>query len=107
MKRKSDIKQRVKAQYADTVAKTDSAAASREPHRDPIAYAESICYSQQEMESVPEGAAVTHGCGNPTAIAELKEGETVLDLGCGGGLDAFLAAQTTRAHKPERYVRTK
>jgi ubiquinone/menaquinone biosynthesis C-methylase UbiE len=33
------------------------------------------------------------GCGNPTALAELKEGETVLDLGCGGGLDVFLAAR--------------
>lgn len=44
------------------------------------------------MKSVPEEAAVTHGCGNPIALAELKKGETVLDLGCGGGLDAFLAA---------------
>lgn len=93
MKRTSDIKKRVRAHYADAVARDDSSAASRGRRHDSIAYAESIGYSQQEIKSAPEGAAVTHGCGNPTAIAELKEGETVLDLGCGGGLDVFLAAQ--------------
>ena len=93
MKRTSDIKKRVRAHYADTVARDDSSTASCGRCHDSVAYAESVGYSQQEIKSVPEGAAVTHGCGNPTAIAELKEGETVLDLGCGGGLDAFLAAQ--------------
>jgi arsenite methyltransferase len=93
MKRNRDTKRHVRAQYADTVSRPDSSTASHEPRDDSIAYAESIGYSQQEMRSVPEGAAVTHGCGNPTAIAELKEGESVLDLGCGGGLDVFLAAQ--------------
>ena len=93
MKRNRDIKNRVRAQYADTVSRDDSSAASRERRHDSVAYAESIGYSQQEIKSVPEGAAVTHGCGNPTAIAELKEGEIVLDFGCGGGLDVFLAAQ--------------
>ena len=93
MKRKSDIKTRVKAQYAEVVSKDDSCSSSHERPHDFIANAESIGYSKQELASVPEEAAVTHGCGNPTALAELKEGETVLDLGCGGGLDAFLAAQ--------------
>ncbi len=93
MKRNRDIKKRVRAEYADIVSRDDSSTASRQRRHDSVAHAESIGYSQQEIKSVPEGAAVTHGCGNPTAIAELKEGETVLDLGCGGGLDAFLAAQ--------------
>ena len=50
-------------------------------------------YSQQDLESVPDGADMGLGCGNPRAIASLKAGETVLDLGSGGGFDAFLAVQ--------------
>ncbi len=49
-------------------------------------------YSKQQMEAVPDGANLGLGCGNPQAIASLKEGETVLDLGSGAGFDAFLAA---------------
>lgn len=51
-----------------------------------------IGYSDSEMESVPEGANLGLGCGNPLALASLKKGETVLDLGSGPGLDCFLAA---------------
>jgi ubiquinone/menaquinone biosynthesis C-methylase UbiE len=50
-------------------------------------------YSNQEITSVPESSLVGLGCGNPTALAGLKEGETVLDIGSGAGLDAFLAAR--------------
>ena len=49
-------------------------------------------YSQQHLDSVPDGADMGLGCGNPAAIASLKAGERVLDLGSGGGFDAFLAA---------------
>jgi len=52
-----------------------------------------IGYSAEELASIPDAANMGLGCGNPTAIAGLKEGETVLDLGAGGGLDCFLAAQ--------------
>ena len=52
-----------------------------------------IGYSEEEMAAVPEGANLGLGCGNPTAIAALKPGETVLDLGSGAGFDAFLAAR--------------
>jgi len=51
-----------------------------------------IGYSQEEMEQVPEGANLGLGCGNPVALASLKEGEVVLDLGSGAGFDCFLAA---------------
>jgi SAM-dependent methyltransferase len=51
-----------------------------------------IGYSEAELNSVPEGADLNLGCGNPVAIASLKEGEIVIDLGSGGGLDCFLAA---------------
>ena len=53
----------------------------------------SLGYSSQELESVPEGANMGLGCGNPAAIAALKPGETILDLGSGGGFDCFLAAE--------------
>lgn len=49
-------------------------------------------YSRQQMALAPEGANLGLGCGNPVAIASLQEGETVLDLGSGAGLDCFLAA---------------
>lgn len=50
-------------------------------------------YSEDELASVPEGANMGLGCGNPQAIAALRPGETVLDLGAGGGFDCFLAAK--------------
>ena len=51
-----------------------------------------VGYSEGEMAAVPDGANLGLGCGNPTAMASLKEGETVLDLGAGAGFDCFLAA---------------
>jgi arsenite methyltransferase len=50
-------------------------------------------YSKQDWESVPVGANMGLGCGNPVALASLKPGETVVDLGSGGGFDCFLAAK--------------
>jgi arsenite methyltransferase len=58
---------------------------------------EHIGYSKGELASVPEGADLNLGCGNPVALASLKEGETVIDLGSGGGLDCFLAAKKVGA----------
>ena len=51
-----------------------------------------IGYSEAEIRGVPEGANLGLGCGNPVALASLREGETVLDLGSGAGFDCFLAA---------------
>lgn len=52
-----------------------------------------IGYTEEELRSVPESANMGLGCGNPVAVASLKEGETVMDLGSGPGLDCFLAAK--------------
>jgi arsenite methyltransferase len=54
---------------------------------------EEIGYSKGELSSVPDGADLNLGCGNPVALASLKDGETVIDLGSGGGLDCFLASK--------------
>jgi SAM-dependent methyltransferase len=53
----------------------------------------SLGYSAEDNAAAPEGADLGLGCGNPTAIASLRAGETVLDLGSGGGFDCFIAAK--------------
>jgi SAM-dependent methyltransferase len=56
-----------------------------------------VGYKKEELDSVPEGANLGLGCGNPTALASLEKGETVLDLGSGAGFDCFLAANVVGA----------
>ncbi|MCP4136588.1 MAG: arsenite methyltransferase [bacterium] len=58
-----------------------------------VEISKSIGYSEEELKSIPDEANLGLGCGNPVAVASLKEGETVLDLGSGGGLDCFLSAE--------------
>ncbi|MDX1962779.1 MAG: arsenite methyltransferase [Pirellulales bacterium] len=58
-----------------------------------LAIAQAFGYSGEELSSIPAEANMGLSCGNPTAFASLKPGETVVDLGCGGGLDVFLAAK--------------
>ncbi|TFY78220.1 hypothetical protein EWM64_g5792 [Hericium alpestre] len=50
-------------------------------------------YTAEELAAIPDGSHMGVSCGNPTATAKLKKGEVVLDLGCGGGVDVFLAAE--------------
>jgi arsenite methyltransferase len=57
----------------------------------PDELAQAIGYSQDELAATPEGANMGLSCGNPTALASLRPGETVLDLGAGGGFDCFIA----------------
>ncbi len=55
-------------------------------------YAKSIGYSEEDLRAIPDEANLALSCGNPTALAGLKKGEIVLDLGAGAGFDCFLAA---------------
>jgi ubiquinone/menaquinone biosynthesis C-methylase UbiE len=59
----------------------------------PAAVASTVGYGEADLAGLPEGANMGLSCGNPTAIAALAEGETVLDLGSGGGFDAFIVAR--------------
>ena len=58
----------------------------------------SIGYTDDDLQAVPEGANLGLGCGNPTALAGLQPGETVIDLGAGAGFDCFLAANQVGPH---------
>lgn len=91
------IKKEVRKRYAK-VAKTNGSCgcgASKGCCSTPadVQVSSMIGYSQEEMNSVPDGANLGLGCGNPTALLSLKEGERVLDLGSGAGFDCFLAAK--------------
>jgi SAM-dependent methyltransferase len=55
--------------------------------------ARTVGYTETELDAVPEGANLGLGCGNPVALASLRPGDVVLDLGSGAGFDAFLAAR--------------
>src|SRR5579863_2600528 len=57
------------------------------------AVAEAFGYSPEELSSIPAEANMALSCGNPTAIASIRPGEVIVDLGSGGGLDVFLASQ--------------
>jgi arsenite methyltransferase len=70
--------------------------ASRNPGGTPQGAAEAAHrngYAAQQLVAIPEGANLGVGCGNPTAIDTLRPGEVVVDLGCGAGMDSFLAAR--------------
>jgi SAM-dependent methyltransferase len=81
------IKKAVQSKYG-SVAKSGLSTA----HTGVRAVAEAFGYAPEQLASIPAEANMGLSCGNPTAFASLKPGETVVDLGCGGGLDVFLAA---------------
>jgi SAM-dependent methyltransferase len=84
----TDIKEVVKSKYGSIATSGLST-----DHAGVRAVAEAFGYSPDELASIPAEANMGLSCGNPTATASLKPGETVVDLGCGGGLDVLLAAK--------------
>jgi arsenite methyltransferase len=91
--KEKEIKKVVKGRYAQ-IAKQDqeSCCPSCGCGSSSLLQAKAVGYSREELEHIPEESIMGLGCGNPTAIADLKEGEVVLDLGAGAGVDVFLAA---------------
>jgi arsenite methyltransferase len=85
------IKDAVREKYGQAARRVGDGCCMTNVGTDPIS---SNLYSAQETGALPEAAvAASLGCGNPTALAELKPGETVLDLGSGGGIDVLLSAR--------------
>ncbi|MBN2025851.1 MAG: arsenite methyltransferase [Actinobacteria bacterium] len=91
-----DVKKIVREGYGAIAGKGGSCCGPAEPCCCGASKADEISsqigYSMEELKSVPEGANLGLGCGNPVALASLRKGETVVDLGSGPGLDSFLAA---------------
>ena len=88
-----EIKNAVKKRYAKFAEENISCCPICDSKKNDITeQIKSIGYSTNELKSIPESAVLGLGCGNPTALADLKEGETVLDLGSGAGVDIFLSA---------------
>ena len=90
------IKKKVREGYAKIAKQETTCCGSIEvccgKANSPEEISKTIGYTEEQLQSVPEGANLGLGCGNPTAIASLQPGEVVLDLGSGAGFDCFLAA---------------
>lgn len=97
----ADIKEMVRNRYGSIAAAASSCCAPARSaassccgvNASPDAQSERLGYSAAELAAVPEGANLGLGCGNPQAIAALKAGETMVDLGSGAGFDCLLAAR--------------
>jgi ubiquinone/menaquinone biosynthesis C-methylase UbiE len=89
-----EIRQAVRERYANVATSEESCCGPVCCGEDTATEAsEAIGYSADQLKDLPEDANLGLGCGNPTAIASLSEGQTVLDLGSGAGIDCFLAAK--------------
>ena len=93
-----DIKKEVKKKYGEIAAGSGSCCCSSSsgccaPAPSAEELSASVGYTPADLAVLPEGANLGLGCGNPVALAALNPGETVLDLGSGGGIDCFLAAR--------------
>jgi arsenite methyltransferase len=99
--KEENIKKDVRKRYAKVAKTSGSCCASKvsccsaSPTDKQVS--KMVGYSETELSQVPEGANLGLGCGNPTALASLKEGERVLDLGSGAGFDCFLASKKVGA----------
>ena len=91
-----DVKKNVKEGYAKIAVQGGSCCGPASSCCGSVDFAQDISrkigYSDEELKTVPESANLGLGCGNPVALASLRDGETVLDLGSGAGFDSFLAA---------------
>jgi arsenite methyltransferase len=92
-----NIKTMVKKRYGEIAKASSSCCCSCDcgSGNDAKKQSGKVGYSKKEMDAVPNGSNLGLGCGNPTALASIRKGETILDLGAGAGFDCFLAANET------------
>jgi len=103
-KSSEQIKEEVRTGYAKIAtgkqssccADTGCCGSKRSNHADPERLAKALGYDAESLANLPEGANMGLSCGNPVAIAALKEGQVVLDLGSGGGFDVFQAGEKVK-----------
>jgi arsenite methyltransferase len=92
----NELREEVRARYAEAAVAVGGGCGSGsccEDSNSPGAFGDAL-YSAEQRSELPEAAALASlGCGNPTAVADLREGEVVLDLGSGGGIDVILSAK--------------
>jgi len=94
MKTNEEIRQKIRSDYAGIATNSGNCCAGAcgvTESIDANELAQKIGYTKEELQALPADANMGLSCGNPTVIANLKEGETILDLGSGGGFDIFLA----------------
>jgi len=95
-KNENHIREQVRTRYSEIAKESGSCCESSCCGSTPLGnpeFSTRLGYSSDELSAVPDGANMGLGCGNPQAIAQMKPGEVVVDLGCGGGFDCFLAAK--------------
>jgi ubiquinone/menaquinone biosynthesis C-methylase UbiE len=92
-----EVKEYVKKRYSEIAQSGESCCATECCSPSTTDVALRIGYSEEDLKNIPEASSMGLGCGNPVALAGLKEGEIVLDLGSGGGIDVFLAAKKVGA----------
>jgi arsenite methyltransferase len=100
--KKEEVTQKVRSRYADVAKQSSPCCCPPSSQSAPCCgstntatardISKAVGYSDTDMNSVPDGANLGLGCGNPVALASLKPGDVVLDLGSGAGFDCFLAA---------------
>src|SRR5579885_897279 len=93
----TEVKEMVRARYGEIAKESASSCCASSccaaPETDAESASRQMGYSAEELAAVPDGANLGLGCGNPQAIAAMKPGEVVVDLGSGAGFDCFLAAR--------------
>lgn len=98
-KSNEQVRETIRTGYAAiaTGQRSCCCSSNRSGQADPTRLAQAIGYDAETLANLPEGANMGLSCGNPIAIAALKEGQTVLDLGSGGGFDVFQAGEKVKA----------
>lgn len=94
-----EVRETVRTGYAEiaTGKRACCCGSPRSSQADPARLAQAVGYDAESLANLPEGANMGLSCGNPVAIAALKEGQIVLDLGSGGGFDVFQAGEKVKA----------